>query len=248
MTTSLEKHIADLFAVYPSLVVVRQHQEETVLAGRLAFKADRDDVQTISASFDIELTVPHGFPDQLPRAKETTGRIRMNYEHVFKDGTLCVGILIEQRRVLAEQPTLVGFVDGLLVPYLYGYCFWQKHGRHPFGEAPHGAEGILDHYLATLGVNKPLAALGAIHLLYEHGYRDRQSCPCGSGRTVRKCHRVALRTLYNHHTPETLRSDFKAVFEACYQRFQRGQFSFPRPMRRKLFRLIEKGPRPQRLQ
>ena len=241
MTKRLETHIAELTAAYPQLGVACRRQAETVLAGPLAFEADAENLETISASFDIELTVPHGFPNQLPRVRETGGRIRADYEHLFDDGTLCLGVRIEQRRVVAEGPTLLEFVDRLLVPYLYGYCFWRTHGRHPFGEAAHGPEGILNHYLAVLQVNNPLVALAAIRLLYKHGYRNGRSCPCGSGRQVRTCHGTALRDLHDLHTPETLHSDFRAVFEACYERFRRGQLSFPRSMRRQILRLLKKG-------
>ena len=245
MTTPLDRHIAELAVAYPPLGVVRRRQSETILAGPLAFEAASDDMETISASFDIELTVPNAFPNQLPRAKEIGGRIRAtDYEHVFRNGTLCLGVPIQQRRVFAEQPTLLGFVDRLLVPYLYGFCFWRKHGRHPFGEAAHGPEGILDHYLDVLGLNDPLAAIRAIRLLCEHGYNARQHCPCGSGRRVRSCHYAALRSLHDHHTPETFRSDFQAIFEACHERFQRGQLSFARPMRRQFLRLLKRLHRP----
>ena len=243
MTAALETEIAELVAAYPGLAVVHLRQPEAVLAGTLAFKASPCDLETISASFDVELTVPYAFPRQLPRAKETGGRIRADYEHLFTNGTLCLGVPIEQRRAFFEQPSLLGFVDRVLVPYLYGYCFWQKYGRHPFDEAAHGAEGILDHYLDVLGLDDPLAALAAIRLLYEHGYRNDHNCPCGSGRRIRSCcHRTALRTLYEQHTPETLRYDMEAIFEACHTRFERGRLSFPRPMRRELRRLLDKCP------
>ena len=241
LTKLLKQHIAELTAAYPPLSVVRQSQTETVLAGPIAFEATPPDMETISASFDIELGVPHAFPNQLPLAKETGGRIRAaDYEHVFTNGTLCLGVPIQQRRILAEQPTLLGFVDRLLVPYLYGFCFWRKHGRHPFGEAAHGPEGILEHYLDVLGLGDPLAALAAIRLLCEHGYDARQTCPCGSGRRVRACHRASLRILHDHHTPETLHTDFQAIFDACHERFRRGQLSFPRPMRREVPRLTKR--------
>ncbi|MCY3818131.1 MAG: hypothetical protein OXH52_02035 [Gammaproteobacteria bacterium] len=245
VTLALEGQIAELVSAYPQLAVVRRRQAETTIAGPLAFEAAPDDLEAISVSFDIELTVPHTFPKRLPRATETGGRIRgADYEHVFTDGTLCLGVPIQQRRVLSEQPTLLGFVERLLIPYLYGFCFWRKHGRHPFGEAAHGPEGILQHYLDLLGLDDPLAVLGAIRLLCERGYDARQRCPCGSGRRVRDCHRAALRGLHNHHTPETLRTDFRAIYDACHQRFQRGQLSFPRPMRRQLHRLLKRLQRP----
>ena len=239
MTTRLESQIAELTAAYPGLGVTCRRQTETILAGVLAFEADFHGMETIAASFRVELAAPHSFPRQIPSAKETGDRIRADYEHVFTDGTLCLGVPIESRRVVSEQPTLLGFVDRLLVPYLYGYCFWRKYGRHPFDEAAHGPEGILDHYLDVLRLDDPLAALAAVRLLYEHGYRADHNCPCGSSRRIRACrHRTALRTLYELHTPETLRYDIEAVFEACHARFERGKLSFPRPMRRQLHRLL----------
>ena len=242
MTTRLDSQIAELTAAYPGLAVTCRRRTESVLAGVLAFEADPHEMEPIAASFSVEVVVPHTFPRQLPSAKETGGRIRADYEHVFSDGTLCLGVPIELRRVVSEQPTLLGFVDRLLVPYLYGYCFWHKHGRHPFDEAPHGPEGIVDHYLDALGLVDPLAVLAAIRLLYEHGYRADHKCPCGSGRRIRACrHRSALRTLYQLHTPETLRHDIEAVFEACHARFERGRLSFPRTMRRQLRRLLDKA-------
>jgi len=239
VTPRLESQIAELTAAYPGLAVTCRRDSETILAGVLAFEADPHELEPIAASFRVELAVPRAFPRQLPSAKETGGRIRADYEHLFTDGTMCLGVPIEQRRIVSEEPTLLGYVDRLLVPYLYGYCFWQRHGRHPFGEAAHGPEGILDHYLDVLGLDDPLAALAAVQLLYEHGYRVDHNCPCGSGRRIRACHHgSALRRLYEQHTRETLRYDMKAVFEACHARFERRQLSFPRQMRRQLRRLL----------
>lgn len=240
MTENLAKQVAELTGAYEGLVQVAQRETETILSGALAFEVSADGLETISETFDIELAIPHTFPDRLPQAKANGGRIGTDYEHVFTDGTLCLAVPIEQRRVFFEQPTLLGFVDRLLVPYLYGYCFWRKHGYHPFEEAAHGSEGILRHYLDTLGFHDPLAALAAICFLYEHGYRGHHGCPCGSGRIVRACHGPRLRALHDHHTPETLRGDFLAIFDVCYARFQQGQLSFPSPLLNQLVRLREK--------
>ena len=90
--------------------------------------------------------------------------------------------------------------------YLYGYCFWRRHCRHPFGEAAHGPEDILDHYLTVLPFDDPFAAAAA------------------SGHSTVE----ALRAPHDHHTPEALRGDLRAIFGACIERFQRRQVSFLR--------------------
>ena len=98
---------------------VVEQDTETFLSGALHFEASADGLESISASFDIELIIPHVFPDRLPRAKEISGRIGTDYGHLNPDGTLCLAVPIEQRRVFFEQPTLLGYVDRLVVPYLY---------------------------------------------------------------------------------------------------------------------------------
>ena len=239
MREELRKQITELTSVHKGLRHVIDDDVHTLLSGALNFEASANGLETISDSFDIELSVPHAFPDSSPQAREIGGRIGADYEHLNPDDTLCLAVPIEQRRLFLEQPTLLGFVNRLLVPYLYGYSFWKKHGYHPFGEAAHGSEGILRHYVDTLGLQDPVAALAVISFLYEHGYRGHHNCPCGSGRRVRVCHGAALRALHDQHTLETLRADFSTIFGICFAQFERGQLSFPRTLRNRLVRLLK---------
>ena len=240
MTEDLRKQVAELNGVHKGLKLVVEDEAGTFLCGTLDFEASADGLETISASFDIKLTIPREFPDRLPSVKEIGGGIGTDYEHINPDGTLCLAVPIEERRVFLEQPTLLGFVDRLLVPYFYGYCFWSKYGHHPFDEAAHGHEGVLRHYVDTLGLSDSLGALAVICFLFEHGYRGHHDCPCGSGRKVRVCHGPALRVLHDHHTTETVRHDFLAIANVCCAEFGKGQLSFSRPLRNQLLRILRK--------
>lgn len=240
MTEDLRQQMAELTGVHKGLTNVVERDAETILSGMLPFEASADGLEAITESFEIELTIPRDFPAMLPRVRETGGRIGTEYDHRNPSGTLCLAVPVEQHRVFFEQPTLLGFVNRLVIPYLYGYCFWKKHGRHPFDEAAHGHEGILRHYMDTLGLRDDLSALTVISFIFEHGYRGHHDCPCGSGLRVRACHGPALLALYQQHTPQTVRSDFMAVFELCFAKFQDGQLSFPQPLRLQLVRLLNK--------
>ena len=240
MTEDLKKQIAELINVHKGLTKVVEDDAKTLVTGALPFEASADGLETITESFTVELNVPNDFPETLPRVKETVGRIDADYQHLFTDDTLCLAVPVDQRRVFFEQPTLLGFVNRLVIPYLYGYCFWKKHGHHPFDEAAHGGEGIVRHYVDSLGLRDDLSALAVISFLFEHGYRGHHDCPCGSGVRVRVCHGRALRALHEHHTQETIRDDFLAILNVCYAKYPEGQFSIPWPLQMQLIRLLNK--------
>lgn len=234
------RQIAELTTVHKNLTTVITDAVGTIVTGALPFEASADGLETISESFEIELIVPNDFPESLPRVRETGGRIEADYKHRNPSGTLCLAVPIEQRRIFFEQPTLLGFVNRLVIPYLYGYCFFKKHGRHPFDEAEHGHEGILRHYIDTLCLRDDLAALGVVCFLLEHGYRGHHVCPCGSGLKVRTCHGRALLQLRQIHNERSLQSDFFVIFDLCFAKFQDGKLSFPKPLQVQLLRLMKR--------
>lgn len=240
MTANIQRHLAELTSVHKGLVDIVEHDYKTVVSGSLPFEASTDGMETISELFDIELTISHDFPETLPRVREIGGRIGTDYNHIYQDGTLCLAVPVEARRILLQNPTLLSFVNRLVIPYLYGFSFWQKYGKHPFDEALHGNEGILAHYIDTLGLADDLAALAVICFLYEHGYRGHHDCPCRSGLKVRACHGPALLALHQQHSQQTLQNDFIAIFEVCYAKLLNKQLSFPVPLARQVLRLVKK--------
>ena len=217
MKEGLAAQIAELQAVHDGLTEIEEREHEVAVSGALSFEATHDRLGTITDTFEIKLLVPEGYPDRLPRVRETRAKITGDYDHVYADGRLCLAVPVEERRIFGQQPSLLGFVNGLVVPYLYGYCHWERHGEHPFGEQKHGAKGIVQYYVERLHLKDDMAALAIVAFLFEHGYRGHHACPCRSGQIVRRCHGSALRELHENHTPETLRIDFAAVLEHCIE-------------------------------
>ena len=59
-----------------------------------------------------------------------------------------------------RQPSLLRFVERCLIPYLYGFSYFQRHqGKLPFGELAHGAEGIRQDYKDLFGVESGESAV-----------------------------------------------------------------------------------------
>jgi hypothetical protein len=246
MTEELGQQIAELTGVHKGLATVTDGTAGTIVSGALPFEASADNLEVISESFDIELTIPKEFPALLPTVRETAGRIGPDYGHRNSNGTLCLAVPVEQRRAFLDEPTLLGYVNRLVIPFLYGFCFFQKYGRHPFSEAEHGNEGILRHYMDTLDLKDEVLALVVICFLIENGYRGHHECPCGSGQIVRACHGPKLLALHRTHDEQSIRSDFVAIFDLCLSKFKSGQLSLSAPLRRQVLRIIRRLDKHQR--
>jgi hypothetical protein len=240
VSDELADQISELQQVHKGLTEIAETENETVLSGSLPFEVSADGHSPITDSFDVELIIPDVYPRRLPRVRETAGKIDGNYEHVYDNGTLCLAVPIEERRIFWEQPSLLGFVNKLVIPYFFGYCYWKIYGKHPFDEQAHGAEGIVQHYVDTLRLDDEISALAVISYLLEYGYRGHHCCPCGSGIKVRKCHGQALCDLHKQHTELTLKNDFISVLDVCIGKVKSEELKIPEPLVKQIFRILDK--------
>ena len=239
MNNDLAVQIAELQQIHSGLVEVSADGNGTILKGTLRFEASTDRFDPITECFEIEIVIPETYPENLPRVCEVGGKMDVNYSHVYENGMLCLAVPIEERRVFLEQPSLLGFVNKLVIPYFYGYCYWKTHGVHPFDESEHGPQGIVRHYMDVLGLTDELSVLAVIAFLYEFGYRGHHPCPCRSSKKVRKCHGETLRQLHEQHTQYTLEIDFFSALHACSSTIKPNGTKVPMLLRRQVSRLVE---------
>lgn len=240
MREELAAQITELQTVHQGLTETVEKEKETILFGMLPFEASTEGYSPISEYFEIEIKIPNLYPKMLPRVRETGGKIANDYDHLFPDGTLCLAVPIEGRRIFWEQPTLLGFVNKLVIPYFFGYCHWKKYGEHPFDEQAHGPEGIVRHYIDSLHLQDEISALSVLSYLLEYGYRGHHSCPCGSGEKVRKCHDKALHDLHEQHTELTLKNDFLSALDVCVKKVKEDKLQIPEVIRRQVLRILDK--------
>lgn len=170
------------------------------LKGRLDFVGVHPAVGTIQDSFELEIDVPKSFPAELPTVTETGGRIpRLPGFHVNRnDGTLCLGSPVRLRLLFSTNPTLTGFAENCIVPYLFGMSHSLRTGAPlPFDELDHGAPGALADYQELLHLESPEQALSALRLLgLKKRMANKRPCPCGCGKRLGRCaFRARLTTL-----------------------------------------------------
>lgn len=196
---SIQQQVNELTEKYRGLHCTSSGLDLSV-SGNLIFSAQYNGV-SVEDEYVVEISIPRGYPSILPTAKETGGRIPKDF-HTNPDETLCLGSRIEMRMKFHERESLIGFVEDLLIPFLYGFSYREKYGEMPYGELPHGIDGVLKSYQALFHVDDDLAVIAFLKILADDNYRGHISCPCGSNIKLRNCHGNIVRELQNFQSPE----------------------------------------------
>lgn len=174
----------------PGMALRPADGKELIIEGRFDFKAKAEKYSEISDGYLLRIRVPSIFPRGLPDVYELGTRIpRDGHFHVNGDGSLCLGSRLRVLQKLSRVPTLVGFSENCLVPYLFAVSHKLIYGGDfPFGELAHGLTGELMDYIELFGVKTMEQARMAVKCL---GIRERVAnklpCPCGCGRRLGRC-------------------------------------------------------------
>lgn len=201
--TPIDDQLAELLAKFPHLAV-RPHRkdahftdaDELRLSGSVALDyVDLSGLPGLDGSYRIKIVVPRAFPASLPRVYAVDGSIPASY-HTNPDTTLCLGASLQVRSIVNRTPTLLGFVVGSVVPYLYRHRHIHVFGKEPWGELDHGAPGLLHYYRGVIGTSEPRACVEFLKL---GGLRRRvankRPCPCASGLRLGRCHHLRINRL-----------------------------------------------------
>ena len=173
---------------YPGLRIAPSAGEELKLAGELRFLVTGPGRVTIEDSYEVELRVPPDFPWRTPTARETSGRIDPKF-HKLEGDLLCLGAPTELRIRLVMSPTLLAFVERIVIHYLFGHTYHQAHGKMPFDELEHGTAGLLQHFAGLFGVTDPASAREFVRAAsLRRRAANKLPCPCGSRRRLGRCH------------------------------------------------------------
>jgi hypothetical protein len=178
----------DTLLRYPGLRVAPSTGEELKLVGELAFRVIGPDGTSVEDCYEVDLRVPLDFPRRTPTAAETGGRIAQTF-HKLEGGHLCLGAPTDLRVRLVTSPTVLTFVERIVIPYLYGHSYFKAHGVMPFDELDHGERGLLQHFASLFGAPTEDAARAFVRAAsLRRRAANKLSCPCGSGRRLGQCH------------------------------------------------------------
>jgi hypothetical protein len=205
----IHQQFEELVQIHSDLKLSEDAPGRWVVRGLLSFSATFNGT-TINDAFYILIVLPDDYPNSPPVVQETGGRIPADF-HQYGDRTLCLGVPVEVYGRFKADPRLLAFVKTLVIEYLYGYAYQQKHGTLPFGELSHGCQGIREYYHHAFNTQDVQIVLALLKILADETYRGHHACPCGSGKILRKCHGPDLLNVLEHQPRKRFLSDAQSV-------------------------------------
>lgn len=161
------------------------------ITGTIYTSASYNDIN-LMIKYPVKIDVPKDYPRSIPVCYDVENKIDPHY-HQYQNGVLCLGVDTNQYLKFRFNQSLLGFVNDLLVPYLYGYEYYLKYGiAAPWSEERHNALGLIDYYIEYFeNVNRitQILYLLVYTLTSRNVYLPNNPCPCGSRKHIRLCHK-----------------------------------------------------------
>lgn len=205
---SLVSQMARVQERFPDLSLTLREDIGFVVTGTLGFVTNYGE-RDIQDRYRLEIWIPGDYPRAVPVVFESDGRVDRSFNHFMSFGNLCLGAPIDVRMKFARNPTLIRFLEDLVVPYLASWSHLRDHGELPFGELAHGARGLLEYFGDVFGTNR-ISTLGLLAHMADGMPKGVRRCPCGSGLRFEHCHASVLSQLQRHMHP-TFDHDLKGM-------------------------------------
>lgn len=208
----LYQQYQDLSLLFPTLLLQKNGDGPWFVRGTLGFSQEYFR-RLITDEYSVEILVPEKYPDVLPKIREVGDRIPIDFHH-YQDESLCLGAPLAVKHKFRKDPSLLGFVNNCVIPYLYSFSYKTQFSKMPFGELSHGGSGILEYYQELFDIRDHRRVLRLIQILADNNYRGHDRCPCGSGKRLRACHGKILLEIKELQSPAEFQGDFNIIVKS----------------------------------
>lgn len=210
--------LKELLEYIPDFKIVDETKYELTLIGVYHLNATIQNLN-LKNDYNLKIVIDKSFPIKYPKIYSTDETLK-GFSHINPNGEFCLGVFIDNYLKLEHNPGLINFFKILVDPFLYSCEFYRRYGAMPFGERPHGVDGIIDFYKEYLGANndKEFAKL-FLFVVKNNKYRGHLPCPCGSGKSTRNCHGNFLKRIFiekgNKAYAKLLTKDMEELISQC---------------------------------
>jgi len=220
----------DVLGRFPALTLEKREGGRYVVSGAISFHAEYNN-RTIDDTYQIEIGIPNDYPASAPKVKEMEGRVPSDFHTYTCDASLCLGAPLAVRMAFLKRPTLLAYIENLVVPFFFSYSYKNTYGELPYGELPHGGEGLLEYYKDLLDVDTDVAALQLVGILADANYVGHMICPCGSMQRIRKCHGPKLIEIRAFQGPKEFLADAWSLLKYLESENENADYSRVMPRR-----------------
>lgn len=173
--------------------------------------------------YSVDLAIPDRYPQDVPLQRCNPKEIPWDIDrHVYPEiGVACLCVPSEYRFHWPHGSNLADFLEALVQPFFVSQAYFQAHGRWPpDAERSHGREGVIEAYrdiLSSLGPVTPETIQRVMKLLMRKNHpKGHETCPCGSGKRLRHCHRDLLTSLRRQIDPRYAQLDYRTLVAVEY--------------------------------
>ena len=131
-------------------VSIQETDIEIIFEGRFIINARKENFEIHEAPL-LRIVMNKDYPNILPVCYDLSNKI--NYDHVFQDGSLCVSTLLDLAIILKDSVSIQDYIDKFIIPYFLSYRYWQKTGKDLNGDRSHGTKGIFESLREYLSCN-----------------------------------------------------------------------------------------------
>lgn len=206
----IKKQFNEVKKYYPKLEIEILNSQVNIL-GDLDFTATFKG-ETITDNYEILIEIPSKYPEELPKVKETSRKIRGGF-HINPGDYLCLEVDTKIKMMFNKNPYLLYYIETFVVNYLYSYSYFKKYKKLPFGERAHGVDGIIGFYKEVLDIDSANQVMDFLKYLKDKSYRGHHLCPCGSEEKIRNCHGKKIKELNEMNLITEFENDYRLLVQ-----------------------------------
>lgn len=166
-------------------------------------------VEVYNYMYPIQIFPNEAFDRFAPKVRTERSKISSDYEHIYKDGELCLEVPTKVAIEWRKNPELLAFTNLFILPWFFSYEYYRRHKKYPFGVREHGIDGWLQPYYDLFGVDTPKQVIALLRGVISAPYFSNGKCPCGSGKTYNNCHKSQIVEMKNSSNYDLFKQDYE---------------------------------------
>lgn len=195
---------------YPELHFV-ESDEEPIIAGSYPIIENGK----VYDRYQVKIALPQESARGLPTVWEVGGRIpRIRDRHINpSDGTACIVLPDAFWHEHPDGMDLLDFTNGPMRGFFATQSLVEVGDSWPRGEWDHGGAGIVQFYSGLLATGDAKIVADFLNVLRSAVVKGHWSCPCGSGKKLRDCHRDFINQLRSRMPRHVAEFSYHKVIE-----------------------------------